>query len=60
MNEQLKTILLRVPEVTLLFWIAKTLSTTVGETGADFLAFDLNLGMPLVALIMSAIMAVFL
>ncbi|HHT00617.1 MAG TPA: hypothetical protein ENK73_07155 [Thiomicrospira sp.] len=60
MNNQLKTTLLRVPEVTLLFWIAKTLSTTVGETGADFLAFDLNLGMPLVALIMSTIMAIFL
>ncbi len=60
MDNQLKSALLRVPEVTLLFWIAKTLSTTVGETGADYLAFDLNLGMPMVAVIMSGIMAIFL
>jgi len=52
--------LLRVPEVMLIFWIIKTLSTTVGETGADFLAFDLGFGMPLVALVMSGMMAVLL
>ncbi|MDD3044106.1 MAG: hypothetical protein PHF33_01435 [Candidatus Delongbacteria bacterium] len=52
--------LLRVPEITLIFWIIKVLSTTVGETGADFLAEDLGLGMPLVAGIMSFIMAVLL
>ena len=49
-----KKTLMRVPEVTLLFWIAKTLSTTVGETGADFLAVDLGLGMPLVTLFVGA------
>lgn len=53
----LKKALLRVPEVTLIFWIIKTLSTTVGETGADFLASGLNLGMPLTTLLMSGIMA---
>lgn len=52
--------LLRVPEVTLIFWIIKTLSTTVGETGADFLAADLGLGMPLVAAVMSSVMAILL
>lgn len=28
----------KVPEVTLIFWTIKILSTTVGETGADYLA----------------------
>ena len=35
----------RVPEVTLIFWIIKILSTTVGETAADFLAVTLNFGL---------------
>ena len=48
------------PEVTFVFWVIKVLSTTVGETGADFLAFDLGYGMPLVALAMSALMAMLL
>ncbi len=51
-------LLSRVPEVTIAFWIIKTLSTTVGETGADFLATGLNLGMPITTVIMLALMAV--
>lgn len=35
----------KVPEATALFWVVKILSTTVGETGADFLAGDLGLGL---------------
>lgn len=50
----------RVAEVTLIFWIIKTLSTTVGETGADFLAVDLGLGMPMVTLITGSFMAALL
>ncbi len=38
-------ILNKVPAITLLFWIIKMMSTTVGETGADFLAFDLHMGL---------------
>jgi uncharacterized membrane-anchored protein len=34
----------KVPEVTLSFWVIKILSTTVGETGADFLAVDAGFG----------------
>lgn len=34
----------KVPEVTLAFWILKIMSTTVGETGADFLAVDAGWG----------------
>lgn len=34
----------KVPEVTLSFWVIKVMSTTVGETGADFLAVDAGFG----------------
>jgi uncharacterized membrane-anchored protein len=52
--------MMRVPEVILVFWIIKTLSTTVGETGADFLAADMGLGMSMVTLFISATMAILL
>jgi uncharacterized membrane-anchored protein len=35
----------KVPEVTIYFWIIKILCTTVGETAADYLATNLNLGL---------------
>ncbi len=35
----------KVPEVTLLFWIVKIMTTTVGETSADFLNFNLEFGL---------------
>lgn len=44
MNPPLARWLNKVPEVTLSFWVIKILSTTVGETGADFLAVDVGLG----------------
>jgi Repeat of Unknown Function (DUF347) len=34
----------KVPEVTLTFWVIKITSTTVGETGADYLAVHVGLG----------------
>lgn len=34
----------KVPEVTLSFWVIKIMSTTVGETCADYLAVDAGLG----------------
>ena len=34
----------KVPEVALSFWIIKIMSTTVGETGADFLAVNAGWG----------------
>ena len=40
-----KTMLNKVPEITLYFWIIKVLCTTVGETAADFLNVNLNLGL---------------
>lgn len=50
----------KVPEVTLWFWIIKILATTVGETAADFLNFDLNFGLTGTSIVMSALLAVFL
>ena len=41
---RLSPMLNKVPEVTLIFWIIKILSTTVGETGADYLAVHIGLG----------------
>jgi len=35
----------KVPEITLWFWIVKILCTTVGETAADFLNVNLNFGL---------------
>ncbi len=50
----------RVPEVTLYFWIIKIMATTVGETGADFLAFTMNFGLAATSYLMAAILAVVL
>ncbi len=40
-----RSLLSKVPEVTLYFWIIKVLCTTVGETAADYLNVSLNLGL---------------
>ncbi len=48
----------KVPEVTLIFWIIKILSTTVGETGADYLAVRVGLGATTTTLIMAGILVV--
>ena len=37
--------LVKVPEITMYFWIIKVLATTVGETFADFLNTNLGLGL---------------
>jgi uncharacterized membrane-anchored protein len=42
----------KVPEVTLVFWLIKMMSTTVGETAADFLIFNLHLGLTVTSLLM--------
>jgi uncharacterized membrane-anchored protein len=46
----------KVPEVTLLFWVVKILSTTVGETAADFLADNLGFGLSLTSLVMAVLL----
>lgn len=47
----------KVPEVTLIFWIIKIMATTVGETGADYLAVHVGLGTALTGGIMAALLA---
>jgi uncharacterized membrane-anchored protein len=46
----------KVPEVTAIFWIIKILSTTVGETGADYLAVHVGLGAGLTAICMTGLL----
>ena len=46
----------KVPEVTLYFWVIKIMATTVGETAADFLNTNLNLGLTNTSLLMSALL----
>lgn len=48
----------KVPAITLSFWLIKILSTTVGETGADFLAFNVGLGAHLTCLMMSSLLLI--
>ncbi|MBE9915111.1 hypothetical protein G8C92_13840 [Paenibacillus donghaensis] len=51
-QDKLKILLSKVPEVTIFFWIIKVLCTTVGETFADFLNFNLGFGLTLTTIIM--------
>lgn len=46
----------KVPEITLAFWLIKILSTTVGETAADYLAMDMGLGLSATMGIMIALL----
>ncbi|WLB23927.1 COG4705 family protein [Bradyrhizobium japonicum] len=48
----------KVPEVTLIFWTIKILSTTVGETGADYLAVHVGLGASLTMACMASLLIV--
>lgn len=58
MNNTLEnSALIKVPVlITLYFWIIKILATTVGETGADFLIFDLNFGLPTTSVLMGIVL----
>jgi uncharacterized membrane-anchored protein len=48
----------KVPQITLIFWIIKVLSTTVGETAADFLRTRLHMGLNGTSLVMSVLFLV--
>jgi uncharacterized membrane-anchored protein len=55
--EHLRTILFnRVPEITFAFWVIKILSTTTGETFADYLNDDVGLGLQVTTYIMGALL----
>jgi uncharacterized membrane-anchored protein len=47
----------KVPEVALSFWVIKIMSTTVGETGADYLAVNAGLGQGMTRAVMGALLA---
>ena len=51
-QNKMKIILNKVPQVTIFFWIIKILCTTVGETFADFINFNIGLGLTLTTIIM--------
>ena len=57
-NVTVQGVLSRVPEVTLIFWIIKILSTTVGETAADFLAVTLNFGLVGTSIVMGILLVI--
>ena len=42
--------------ITIYFWVIKILATTVGETGADFLIFNLHFGLMLTSLLMTILL----
>ncbi|HEY8319268.1 MAG TPA: hypothetical protein VIG76_10590 [Amnibacterium sp.] len=55
-----RTMLNKVPEVTVFFWVIKVLCTTVGETVADFLSTNLNWGLTGTTAFMGALLAIVL
>lgn len=58
-SEHVRTILFnRVPEVVFAFWVIKILSTTTGETFADYLNDTVGLGLALTTVIMGSLLAI--
>jgi uncharacterized membrane-anchored protein len=53
-----RTLRNKVPEVTIVFWIIKILCTTIGETAADFLNVNLNLGLTGTSCVMGLLLIV--
>lgn len=53
-----REVLNKVPEITIYFWVIKVLCTTVGETAADFLNVNLNLGLTVTSIVMAILLAV--
>jgi uncharacterized membrane-anchored protein len=49
---------IKVPELTIIFWIIKILATTLGETGGDAVSMSMNLGYLLSTAIFAAIFLV--
>ena len=60
MNAVLKQSLIKVSEITALFWVTKILATTFGETAGDALSMSLNLGYLISTLIFALIFIGFL
>ena len=60
MHSDLNKVLIKVPEITALFWITKIFATTFGETAGDALSMSLNLGYLVSTLIFAVIFIFFL
>ncbi|MGO0061496.1 COG4705 family protein [Brevibacillus fluminis] len=54
-QSKMKMLRSKVPEVTIFFWIIKVLCTTVGETFADFLNFNLGFGLTFTTVVMGIV-----
>jgi uncharacterized membrane-anchored protein len=57
-NSYTHTMLNKVPEIVLAFWIIKMMSTTVGETFADFLSATMSFGLQNTTVVLSSILLV--
>ena len=55
-STRFRQMLNKVPEVTIAFWIIKIMSTTVGETGADYLAVHVGLGTAVTGALMTLLL----
>jgi uncharacterized membrane-anchored protein len=58
MEKPLKDSLVKVPAITLGFWLIKILATTLGETGGDSVSMSMNLGYLVSTAIFMAIFAI--
>ena len=57
-TNEMKSMLSKVPVVTIYFWIIKVLCTTVGETAADFLNVNLGFGLTGTSIVMGVLLLV--
>lgn len=57
-NERALQMLNKVPAVTIYFWIIKVMATTIGETAADFLSFNLHFGLSLTSVLMIVLLLI--
>jgi uncharacterized membrane-anchored protein len=55
-----RTMLNKVPEVTLFFWVIKIMCTTIGETAADYLNVNLGFGLTNTTYVSGALLAALL
>ena len=55
-----RTMLNKVPEVTLFFWVIKIMCTTVGETAADYLNVNLGFGLTKTTYVTGALLVILL
>ena len=54
---QARQMLSKEPEITIYFWVIKILCVTVGETAADFIDWNLNVGLTNTTIIMGILLA---